>query len=612
MASLVEAGTLPVFQQLFDNGVRFVLQGHPPLGSPSSEVTLLTGRAAHEHGMFTCLTDPSETEPPKLTPTPTLPASVWERLESVEKTCLSVGWPVFPPAAGGGVHENLFLAASKGRVPDTVSDELSGLCLYPEEVGEDLLSVLAPNISSHPASGRFRLALQLAIGDLFSRHSVTTALLGSSTNWDAAFIHYPFLDTLSEAFLPFEDPPLHGGSPDEQRAYAQVIRNAYVLLDHCLARIRECMGTECTLILCSGYGLSSSAKRPHRLSSNPVEHEAWLQADGVFLAEGPCFRRGQVLPSQSILGVQDLVLTLLSHHEADLPQTWSGLFQDQPVKGGGNRHPLPEASPVSVSLPASETLRSLETEFNLYGQIAQSQKASGELYQAIDTYSALLERFPEADHARLERINLLHKLGRLDEILVELETWNPCRLDQLHVKLLQAETHYELGDYEAAFHILDTHSLLVSDNPDLLSRKGLAQAKMTQFSQAKDTFEQALRIEPDHGYSLLGLGLISFLRGRPDEAFVYVQRGLNTANNFYLGWSLLGEILLQLDRPQEALEAIQQAIALDPPFPAKLFHLAADICENTAQLEPMKHHYRKAAHEFSIREWNVKAQRNTT
>src|SRR5947208_3110120 len=102
-----------------------------------------------------------------------------------------------------------------------------------------------------------------------------------------------------------------------------------------------------------------------------------------------------------------------------------------------------------------------------------------------------------------------------------------------------------------------------STSQEALSR-GLAHYQAGQFAEAAlDSFEQSLKLRPDHVETLLNVGELLRELGRPDEAEPHLRRALKLQPVYPAALSPLLGILLDQKRADEADDLSRRMLALE-------------------------------------------------
>jgi cytochrome c-type biogenesis protein CcmH/NrfG len=94
-------------------------------------------------------------------------------------------------------------------------------------------------------------------------------------------------------------------------------------------------------------------------------------------------------------------------------------------------------------------------------------------------------------------------------------------------------------------------------------RKAFELARQGQLQTAEAICGEILRSQTDHSEALLLRGLIEVQTGRTAEAAVSIHRSIQKNPTRAVAHALLGDALLSLSRPDEALDSYQNALRLD-------------------------------------------------
>ncbi len=127
-----------------------------------------------------------------------------------------------------------------------------------------------------------------------------------------------------------------------------------------------------------------------------------------------------------------------------------------------------------------------------------------------------------------------------------------------------AEVHYQVGDVAGAIAVLEP---ALKRTPDSAGYESLAewQWEMDQLPEAQHSFERAIELDPEHAFGAYG-GLASLLaaQGDPERAEALLRQASEEfpeQAQFHAG---LGYLMLELERPDEAIPAFQRALDLEP------------------------------------------------
>lgn len=125
---------------------------------------------------------------------------------------------------------------------------------------------------------------------------------------------------------------------------------------------------------------------------------------------------------------------------------------------------------------------------------------------------------------------------------------------QTHGQMQQA-----VEQYQAAIQLTSDSGLLAQTYANL----GAAQRQLAEDDQARKSFEQALRLNPNQFNAWLGLGLLARRQGQLEEAIRDFSRSLELQPTAAV-YLELGRTLDQAGRASEALDAYDHALKIDP------------------------------------------------
>jgi predicted Zn-dependent protease len=131
------------------------------------------------------------------------------------------------------------------------------------------------------------------------------------------------------------------------------------------------------------------------------------------------------------------------------------------------------------------------------------------------------------------------------------------------VSYADAESAYSARNYGDAAELFASYTRARPDNPWGHYMHGLSAWKSGDTEQAMTSFDEALRLDPQHRKSLLNSARVLLDTGRPREALERVERALALEPLSGEGLRLLGRARHELKQIPEAIDAYQRAIALD-------------------------------------------------
>lgn len=261
--------------------------------------------------------------------------------------------------------------------------------------------------------------------------------------------------------------------------------------------------------------------------------------------------------------------------------------------------------------------------------------------EAESLVRAALEKSPEMLEAGLLLARLLERQGRHEEALEELErleTLHP-EAPQVHFNLTRAYQRAgradEAKEAAARFQELDAKEQQASDREARVAVTYKQAAELLQqgkMLEAESVFRSVLEIDPDHAQTKSMLAKIAFSKGdvasareiiadaieddeevgeyhylralfairagEPAKAILAVERSLELDPAFPDAWSMLGSLLLDAGRAEEAVECFLKASALDPLNETIYLNLASayDALGNDAEEAKAMERYRQLSH----------------
>ena len=124
---------------------------------------------------------------------------------------------------------------------------------------------------------------------------------------------------------------------------------------------------------------------------------------------------------------------------------------------------------------------------------------------------------------------------------------------------------YALGQYKDAVDAYRTAIRLDDDNADIQYSLGLTFNKMNRTDEEILAYRRALTLRPDHANSLERLGAALFKKGRYSEAAAAFDQ-LKIYRPDAKTFNYLGESLIEINKNEDAIEALNNAIGYNPDF----------------------------------------------
>jgi predicted Zn-dependent protease len=131
------------------------------------------------------------------------------------------------------------------------------------------------------------------------------------------------------------------------------------------------------------------------------------------------------------------------------------------------------------------------------------------------------------------------------------------------VSYADAEAAYTGRNYDEAVDLFAAYTRSSPDNPWGHYMYGLSSWKAGDPEQAIASFDEALRLDPQHRKSLINSARVLLETSRPREALERIERAMSLEPLSGEGLRLLGRARYELKQIPEAIDAYQRAIALD-------------------------------------------------
>ncbi len=127
------------------------------------------------------------------------------------------------------------------------------------------------------------------------------------------------------------------------------------------------------------------------------------------------------------------------------------------------------------------------------------------------------------------------------------------------------EANQKLGaqDYAGALTACELALSLDPRSAEAWGLEGLIYSHQGNYAMAVETFTQYIDIRPGDSLGYLSRGQSHYMAGHPAQALPDLQRSLQLDGDSALANYLLGRTLIDLDRSEDAVKPLQQAIMLD-------------------------------------------------
>jgi predicted Zn-dependent protease len=132
-----------------------------------------------------------------------------------------------------------------------------------------------------------------------------------------------------------------------------------------------------------------------------------------------------------------------------------------------------------------------------------------------------------------------------------------------NVSYATAESAYTAHRYSDAVGMFDVYTKHRPDNAWGYYMLGLSSWKSGQLDRARDAFEAAIAKDPKQVKSLVNLSRVLLEQDKPSDALEQIQAAIALDSTNGSSWRVLGRVNARLGKVDEALDAYRRAITID-------------------------------------------------
>jgi tetratricopeptide (TPR) repeat protein len=200
---------------------------------------------------------------------------------------------------------------------------------------------------------------------------------------------------------------------------------------------------------------------------------------------------------------------------------------------------------------------------NVQNAVAKIFEVNGQLEQAAAAYRRALQADPKYGPARVALIQAELNRGNRDAALAEARQLPPPVPPEIN--RLIGEDAARRGDWAVAIPFLEKATQGMQSNADGWALLGRAYHAARRYEDAADAFGKAVELAPTNiGYRTT-YGLILGQAGELDKGLAQLLKVTGTPGyKDAAGWTNLGWVYRNMDKPQESIAAYQRALQLDP------------------------------------------------
>ena len=197
--------------------------------------------------------------------------------------------------------------------------------------------------------------------------------------------------------------------------------------------------------------------------------------------------------------------------------------------------------------------------------LAIAELKAGRPADAARNLELFLEAFPGDDRARTLLGAALVEAGDFQRAISELEKARPSPATQYAL----AVAHARAGDENRAAALL---SSLTPSAAELT--RGFIDYRRGRFPEAKERFEAALKLDPNHAPAVAALGRLALLENRDADAIALLERALKLAPQDAESTYQLGVLYDRNARTADGRSMLARALTLRADYPDPHYQLA--------------------------------------
>jgi tetratricopeptide (TPR) repeat protein len=202
---------------------------------------------------------------------------------------------------------------------------------------------------------------------------------------------------------------------------------------------------------------------------------------------------------------------------------------------------------------------------NVQDAVGKIFEANGQLEQAAKAYRRALAVDPAYGPARYALIQAELNRGNREGAIDEAKKIAAGGVASPDIERLIGEDAVRRQDYSGAIPFLEKATKGLPGNPDGWALLGRAYHAMGRYDDAAEAYKKAVDLAPQNLNYRSTYGLILGQAGELDQGLAELQKVTSTPGyKDAAGWTNLGWIYRNLNRPQESIAAYQKALELDP------------------------------------------------
>jgi tetratricopeptide (TPR) repeat protein len=225
--------------------------------------------------------------------------------------------------------------------------------------------------------------------------------------------------------------------------------------------------------------------------------------------------------------------------------------------------------------------------------VVETLMAQNKTDDAVKELEGEVQRYPTRLDIRLALGNTAVRAGKFD---VELDEYNQVlnsmpkgakAAGQVYLRI--GETYRRKGDLNAGIDALQKARQVLPENPDILSTLALALDGAGRKQEARQIYEETLKVDPRNGVALNNLAfLLAEGGGDLNQALTYAQRAKQILPNLYEVSDTLGWIYLKKNLSDDAIEIFRDLVQKQPNHSTYRYHLGMALSQKGDKLKAVE------------------------
>ncbi len=617
---LLASGRLPHLSALLGSGACVELVAPRPVLPSAAWTSLATGKRAHEHGILhaNCPSpDGSHLRP--ITRSSRQSDAIWNVLNRAGLRTHIVGWPVTHPAeAVAGVCVSDWFAAPFALAPlergggpavspPAVEPILRARQVALTQIEEMTVAQLLPQqAASSPEYPKLEAICRAILAETATLFRAFRWCLREQP-WDFAACDFPGIRRCHELAN-----WLQGISPAAAEFREQLITGCYEHHDLLLGQLLQQVGEDVHVVVVSPIGHAAAVPGAGDEANVLPPTGSSIRNIGLAVIRGPGVRHSAIPTRRSVLDLAPTVLAMLAvPYGKDMAgRPWLDLFDvdlkpqvvdtwetqsageianetresvvpvdnlaNDAARHRGVEHLIELGYVDPQDLAAKQTVQQCEriTEFNR----AISLMDAGQLSLAIAVLERLTREYPDRLNSRTLLAEAYYRANQRQSARAEIDRLMSQGIEQPQLYFLSGAVEFADRHFDLALNELRCAGRAGVKLQGLKALEGNIQLRRRDIAAAEAAFRSSIDFEGPTHQSLDGLAEVNLHRQRYEEAAITALDALEKDMRFGRAHYHLAVALLHLDKPHEALRALESWAAVEPQSAAP-FRWMAHVSE---------------------------------